>query len=349
MFTLAAATVCTMRRVLHTEDDASCRHCHVRESCPAQESRSAAAHGHSNLLNGPAPAAARTAPTPGTGSAHPAMQWEPIEGRDGAWTARHLLTDGECTELIERAEGAGIRSTLDVAGVTDLRSCLRVEMDLPELAATLWSRLRGAVPQEVDIHPGAVLPPGVPNQRDLHGVWRAVGVNTRFRIVLYPGTGYFGPHRDGDYVANPNLRSLITINGYMNELTAGVGGATRFLEEDQELHRDETGRFAPQPGSVTHSIVPERGMAVCFFHALLHDGEPLKENAPPKWLFRTEVMYARDSGTETQYTDAEVLARQLLKQAEDAEAVDAMAAMQLYRRAYKLDPGLEAATRAFAS
>eukprot|EP00035_Acanthoeca_spectabilis_P031243 m.13253 g.13253 ORF g.13253 m.13253 type:complete len:322 (-) comp4632_c0_seq1:263-1228(-) len=275
----------------------------------------------------------------------PTMVWEPIAGRESAWTARHLLTDDECAELIRLAEANNIHTASNSGNVNNLRSCLRVTIDLPELAATIWSRIRDAVPQKVTIAQGTPSPPGVPNNVDVQGVWRAVGVNHRFRIVLYPGTGYFGPHRDGDYVANPDLRSLITINGYMNAVPSGMGGATRFLTENQPLYRDETGKFTPQPGSITHSISPEPGMAVCFFHGLMHDGEPLKDGAPQKWLFRTEVMYARDEGTGAEFSENEVLARQLLKQAEDTEAVNAMAAMKLYRRAYKLDPKLEEATR----
>ena len=46
------------------------------------------------------------------------------------------------------------------------------------------------------------------------------------------------------------------------------------------------------------SIRPEApGMAACFFHALIHDSEPLSADAPAKWIWRTEVMYRRDPET----------------------------------------------------
>ena len=40
--------------------------------------------------------------------------------------------------------------------------------------------------------------------------------------------------------------------------------------------------------------VPETGSAVVFYHGQMHDGEPLTDDAPAKWIFRFDILYARE-------------------------------------------------------
>ena len=52
-------------------------------------------------------------------------------------------------------------------------------------------------------------------------------------------------------------------------------------------------------------------MAVVFFQDLLHDGEPLRNGSPPKWIYRTDVIYERvegSGGPQAQHTEAQLQA-----------------------------------------
>ena len=86
----------------------------------------------------------------------------------------------------------------------------------------------------------------------------------------------------------------------------------------------------------------QAGTASIFFHDLMHDGEPLKQDSTPKWLFRTEIMYERDPQSAPKATPTEVEARQFLVLAEEAESKGEInKAISLYTRVYRLDPRLE--------
>ena len=61
------------------------------------------------------------------------------------------------------------------------------------------------------------------------------------------------------------------------------------------------------------------GKAIVFLHGLMHDGQPLAPNSPPKWLHRVMVNYRRDPDTAPKLTADEQTARDLLKQAKKAE------------------------------
>ena len=80
------------------------------------------------------------------------------------------------------------------------------------------------------------------------------------------------------------------------------------------------------------------GKAVVFLHDLMHDGEPLKAGSPPKWLFRSEVMFERDPDTAPKMSEQEIEARKYLKMAEDAESQgNILSATSFYKKAYRLD------------
>ena len=265
-------------------------------------------------------------------------------GHQEAWVARNLLTRDECERLVQRAKEANIEHQPS-PGTNRLRSCLRVEIDHEDLARTVWNRIKDHVPQELVINndgeeeenPGILLP------EQKIGTWRPCSVNTHWRIVCYPGQGHFGPHRDDEYKIDDNCRSFLTINGYLTDRPLGHGGATRFLKDDLPLLQDEENRFCAPAAAVLHRVEADRaGKAVVFLHGYMHDGEPLLNDSPPKWLFRTEVMYRRDPESIPVLTEAEQEARQLVQKAEAAETNgDIPAAMKLYRRAYQLDPKLD--------
>lgn len=262
---------------------------------------------------------------------------------DQAWTVWDLLTPQECQELIEAATDAGIQ-TASAPGDVRLRDCLRVELDNEELADRIWNRVQNIVPHEIvvtdDLEMEASL--GVLHPRERVGRWRSYGVNKHFRICCYPGQDHFAPHRDADYVVDEHHVSMLTINGYLTERPLGFGGATRFLMDDIPVF-EQGGKFSTPDDAVLHRIEADcAGKAIVFRHGLMHDGELLKQGSPPKWLFRTEIMFERDEASAPQLSADQREARLLVQQAETAETRGDIAdAIKLYSGAYRLDPSLE--------
>lgn len=270
-----------------------------------------------------------------------AFSWEPLI--EGAWFAHGVLTAEECEALRTKAEQAGMEA---ITG--DLRECDRAEVDDVELALRVWERIRGSVPATLHVGPGCAA--GLPGDDEmLHGTWHAVSVNPHWRVCRYrgDGVGHFAPHADAAFTA-PGLhdRSFVTINGYLDEVPEGAGGRTRFLREGISPHRGPDGRLGLEDESkdVLCAVRPDApGCAVVFLHGLLHDGEPLKAGAPPKWIFRSEVVYHRDQATAPAHVQgaspAELEARALDVEAEEVERVDPMRAVELYKRAELLRQG----------
>uniref|UniRef100_A0A7S4W0D2 Fe2OG dioxygenase domain-containing protein n=1 Tax=Ditylum brightwellii TaxID=49249 RepID=A0A7S4W0D2_9STRA len=265
---------------------------------------------------------------------------------ESIWTVDDLLTREECDKLKNTAEKEGMD---DIGSASTFsrsvyRDCLRAELDDKSLADAVWKRLRDKVPQKVWVGNDHAEIPGVKNDEEMHGCWEPCGINHHWRVCCYPGRGHFSPHRDGDYIVNKNERSLLTINGYLTALPPNCGGATRFMTDEQTASfKDEEGRFAPMPGSITHRVEANKaGKAVIFFHGLMHDGEPLVDNSPPKWLFRTEVIYRRVQGTELKLSVEQMKARELMEKAKDLEVAGIFAeAARCYNQAFKLDETLE--------
>lgn len=120
-------------------------------------------------------------------------------------------------------------------------------------------------------------------------VWRAVGLNERFRLAKYHPGARFGAHVDASFGRNDD-QSLLTVNIYTNNVDEAHGGRTRFYAASA-AHRAE-----PGDGHVDLAARPEAGTAMVFLQspqpeAPLHDGEVLTGGV--KYLVRTDVMYRR--------------------------------------------------------
>jgi len=169
-----------------------------------------------------------------------------------------LLDGPACATLIERYEALGFeRAPITTArGFVfdeELRNNTRVMEDSPALAAALW----------------AMLAPHVPPT--LHGRWRAIGLNERFRVYRYEPGQRFAPHFDGYFRRHDGEESAYTVMVYLNE--GFTGGHTNLLE-------------------LQRTIVPRVGRAGLFQHHILHEGAEV--TAGVKYALRTDVMYRRD-------------------------------------------------------
>jgi 2OG-Fe(II) oxygenase superfamily len=275
-----------------------------------------------------------------------------------AWLVPKLLSDGECNSLRGRArlsltnedDDGGVRGEGQRGKRDDRhRTNHSVVVKDKDLAERVWERIKDQVPAEIVIHPHDKEVAGIekPDLTKLQGKWVAVCLNDHWRVAVYDGGGHFGPHRDAYRSESEHRRSFITVNGYLVGLPPGYGGATRYLRDDQDAFLDETtGRFAPAPGSVLHTVAADTaGKAVVFFHGLLHDGEPIDPKCPvEKWIYRTDIMYERDENSimASWLTASQREARQHLEEAQRLEANGQLAEARInYNRAYRLDPALD--------
>ena len=265
--------------------------------------------------------------------------------KDTAWVVDNLLSKEECNAFIQHAITQGI-STKKAAGDVRHRDSTTIAMDDSEMANVVFDRIKSYLPQEVVVDKDCTNLGLEQNKSDLYGTWKPYGLNSRWRIVCYPGKGHFGPHRDGYRFIDENHRSLITINGYLTDRPIGFGGATRFLKDSLEVNLSKNDIFTAEEDDIICQVDADKaGKAVVFFHDLMHDGEPLKDGSPPKWLFRTEVLFERDPQTAPQLTDDEKEARRFLKKAEECEeSGNINEAMKFYKKAYRLDRSLESSS-----
>ncbi|KAJ3217986.1 hypothetical protein HDU67_006886 [Dinochytrium kinnereticum] len=116
-----------------------------------------------------------------------------------------------------------------------------------------------------------------------------------------------------------------------------TGGPTNFVQ-DQPLFRDPSGKIRARDGTVTAQVFPEPGLALVFNHGLLHEGGSLKSGQ--KYILRSEIMYERVHRLEMTEEETEAIA--LKRRAELLESEgQAMRAVEMYRKAFKLCPELE--------
>ena len=186
-----------------------------------------------------------------------------VEYLDGSklFVIHGFFSPEECDRAIERSEQSGYADApiTTAAGFLmrkDIRDNARVMNDDPDLAADLWQRARGLLaPEWFD--------------------WKLVGLNERFRYYRYDVGQRFARHTDGYFERSNGERSHFTFMIYLND--GFEGGATAFHYCRPSL-----------------LVTPKRGMALAFYHRLLHEGMPVVTGR--KYVLRTDVMYRRASG-----------------------------------------------------
>ena len=177
---------------------------------------------------------------PGTG--RPYLDGDRLDGSAPlVFTLDEVLGASECAGLIARCEPLGFAPApiTTAAGFVmrqDIRNNDRVMFDDVALAAQLFGRIRGQLPER------------------LFGR-RPVGVNERFRCYRYEPGQRFAPHYDGAFCRSRSERSELTFMVYLNDGFAG--GDTAFLDFDV-------------------AVVPRAGTALLFQHLLLHEGSAVE-------------------------------------------------------------------------
>jgi 2OG-Fe(II) oxygenase superfamily len=273
------------------------------------------------------------------------------------WTIQEFLSREECQQLIEHGKSEGIEDKQASGDVRHRNNC-RILMEDSDLASLMWDRVRDVVPKEFVIGDSSTPPPdGFQNDSvaDMEGHWRASGVNNFFTLLYYRSGGHFGPHRDRYVIKSEHERSIMTLTVYLVDRPLNHGGGTNFLRDEMDCPVvDSDGRIrSPEECIEVRVSSDQAGKALLFIHDLMHEGETLEvrredgsvdeeAQAAPKWLLIAQVLYTRDPSTAPQFTETQMEARVIFKEAEEAEMNgDFALAIKKYNRAYRLDPSLE--------
>lgn len=203
------------------------------------------------------------------------------------------------------------------------RKNLRLQISHQKLADSIFERVKKYFPQNYLLEK---------DEKEFgpltKGNWLLSHLNPRFRICKYLNEGFFGPHYDGCYVINQDLRSLYTFMFYLNE--EYEGGETAFLDPNDS---DKT----------IVAIKPKTGMMIFFPQDVYHEGRAV---IGEKYIFRTDLMFKRDLSSVAEVPqeimDKKKEALMYLDMAQQFEmSKNGMKAVECYRKAFKLDPDLE--------
>ena len=179
----------------------------------------------------------------------------------------------------------------------------------PALSQALWARIVPLLRAQ-DI--AGARPSGYGTQ----GVWKPVGLNDVFKMSRYGAGDAFRPHRDGTFVVNDDVRSVLSLMVYLNDSSTGTeggeagfsGGETRWFADkplpsddsgtvdggggeggDETRSGGEAGRGGKDGGggeSGSATVLPAvpamwtrsplAGLGVIFPHAMYHEGCPVR-------------------------------------------------------------------------
>jgi predicted 2-oxoglutarate/Fe(II)-dependent dioxygenase YbiX len=187
----------------------------------------------------------------------------PIQGINGyLYVLEKVFSPEECTAILQVAETHGFETAgfyNDPEGkpvvVESIRKSQRVMLDMPELATTLFERVKYALPHK--LNNGLTL----------------CGLNERMRILKYLPGDEFKRHTDGNYMT-PDAKQIsqITLLLYLNE---GYDGAHT--------------TYYNQGDTVGVAVHPTVGSVVLMDQRLIHEVPPLRSGV--KYALRTDVMY----------------------------------------------------------
>eukprot|EP00994_Dinema_validum_P007396 NODE_604_length_1509_cov_46.637671_g445_i0.p1 GENE.NODE_604_length_1509_cov_46.637671_g445_i0~~NODE_604_length_1509_cov_46.637671_g445_i0.p1 ORF type:complete len:264 (+),score=35.13 NODE_604_length_1509_cov_46.637671_g445_i0:100-891(+) len=185
--------------------------------------------------------------------------------KDNVYLIPNALTSAECAAWVGFAEARGFLEAKHAASASiALRDNGRLAIWAPELAATLFQRLRGALFPDVD-------------GRQL------AGLSANIRLYRYVPGQRFGKHYD-ESCEEDGATSQLTLLLYLSDSGS---------EQGQGLEGGETKFYAGTSGKKELvSVPPQLGAGLLHYHGarcLLHEGAPVR--AGVKYLFRTDVLY----------------------------------------------------------
>ncbi|WP_212006169.1 2OG-Fe(II) oxygenase [Chitinophaga sp. HK235] len=170
------------------------------------------------------------------------------------FTISNFLSVAECEELITRSEAMGYEeATVDVGNGVQ-----RMIKGVRNNERVLYKDPAYATFMWERLKTFA--PEGTDNRS-------ACGLNELFRFYKYSPGQRFKMHKDGSFERNRFEASQYTFMIYLNE--GYTGGSTVFKSGEE--------------------ILPQTGMALVFYHPLLHEGTLLTEGT--KYVLRTDIMY----------------------------------------------------------
>jgi NAD+ synthetase len=222
-----------------------------------------------------------------------------------ALLARDVLTHADCARLRDAMEEWGHAEPVGVTGVTATADAhdgygigsVRATAWSPELAATLWKRLRPAIPSVRfldDLTPtdGFAIETG-PGARTGHRSYRVVGLSPLLRFMRYDPGGRHLCHYDAGFDYGDGRRTLLSVVFYLTD--APASGATRFVRDGQEAMPTRERCFDDwsrdtRDDEIVLSVHPARGQVLVFDHRLCHDVQRW-EGPGPRVIIRADVVY----------------------------------------------------------
>ncbi|MFN0247971.1 MAG: 2OG-Fe(II) oxygenase [Kofleriaceae bacterium] len=201
------------------------------------------------------------------------------------WRLDDALDPDRCAALLREVGARGFERTGE-RYPANYRDNDRLVFDDPALAKALFRELRARLPRTLGANGLPLDDTRTKREREAANDdverWELVGLNPRFRACRYEGGQSFCIHRDGPYVPDDKRRSFLTIQFYLDDDPARVGGHTRFYAD-------------PRGETTCASIAPRAGTAIVFDHRAWHDGEPV--TAGIKHVLRTDAIYRRSGGS----------------------------------------------------
>lgn len=249
---------------------------------------------------------------------------EEIKNIPGAWIIHDLISRSEAENFISKVEfNEEIDTTLRVRADDDYQASIkrisrRFKHDLPQLAEQIFDRLQGVIPKAVTFEKeDSELGPF------LTGTWDFHSVNERISFLKYGPGGVFSKHRDGIFIKNEDLRSLMTVLVYLND--SYEGGRTKCYNDEETCECQ---------------IEPIVGDAFLMVQRVLHEGGTVISGF--KYAARFDLMFYKRTEKSEEEISNNALAEKYLAMANELErSFQGQEAVKYYKLAFKLNPKLE--------
>jgi len=194
-----------------------------------------------------------------------------VDGVEGAFVLRSLLSPEECCNLVAMAECMGFTE-----------APMGVQRNVRRNSVCTW-----LVDQELHDRVFARLQPHLPTQGGALGA--AAGLNARWRVYKYCPGDVFAPHTDGAWTGSGLDDSGCLLDDCYGDRASAM---SCLVYLNSGFKGGETCFFPRQGGTIP--VAPEVGAALCFFHgehpfSPLHEGSLLE--AGLKYVVRTDVLY----------------------------------------------------------